>query len=88
MTADPRAASRIPGTRFFHTTVTPRLLAKSGPGGGWVRLDHNLSPGRRVAALRNLTIAVLRRAGHTNIAAGLRWAGYSFHHPLTLPGPA
>lgn len=41
---------------------------------------------RIMASLRNLTIAVLRRAGHTNIAEGLRWASYDFNHPLTLLG--
>ena len=43
---------------------------------------------RIMASLRNLAITVLRRAGHTNIAAGLRWASYSFDHPLTLLGLA
>lgn len=41
---------------------------------------------RIMASLRNLAITLLRRAGYTNIAQGLRWAGYSFHHPLTLLG--
>jgi predicted transposase YbfD/YdcC len=41
---------------------------------------------RIMASLRNLAIAVLRRAGYTNIAEGLRWASYSFDHPLTLLG--
>jgi predicted transposase YbfD/YdcC len=41
---------------------------------------------RIMASLRNLAIAVLRRAGYTNVAEGLRWAGYSFDHPLTLLG--
>lgn len=41
---------------------------------------------RIMASLRNLAITVLRRAGHTNIAAGLRWASYSFSHPLHLLG--
>jgi hypothetical protein len=41
---------------------------------------------RILASLRNLAIAVLRRAGYTNIAEGLRWASYSFDHPLTLLG--
>ena len=41
---------------------------------------------RIMASLRNLAIAVLRRAGYTNIAEGLRWASYSFNHPLTLLG--
>lgn len=31
-------------------------------------------------------IAVLCRAGHTNIAEGLRWVSYDFNHPLTLLG--
>jgi hypothetical protein len=39
-----------------------------------------------MASLRNLTIAVLRRAGYTNIAEGLRWASYNFNNPLTLLG--
>jgi predicted transposase YbfD/YdcC len=43
---------------------------------------------RIMASLRNLAIAVLRRAGYTNIAEGLRWASYSFDHPLTLLGIA
>lgn len=41
---------------------------------------------RIMTSLRNLAIAVLRRAGYTNIAEGLRWASYSFNHPLTLLG--
>ena len=41
---------------------------------------------RIMATLRNLAIAVLRRAGYTNIAEGLRWASYNFNHPLTLLG--
>jgi predicted transposase YbfD/YdcC len=41
---------------------------------------------RIMTSLRNLAIAVLRRAGYTNIAQGLRWASYSFDHPLTLLG--
>ena len=41
---------------------------------------------RIMASLRNLAIAVLRRAGYTNIAEGLRWASYNFNHPLTLLG--
>ncbi|MGH3974353.1 MAG: ISAs1 family transposase, partial [Pseudonocardiaceae bacterium] len=41
---------------------------------------------RIMASLRNLAIAVLRKAGHTNIAQGLRWASYDFNHPLTLLG--
>jgi predicted transposase YbfD/YdcC len=41
---------------------------------------------RIMASLRNLTM--LRRAGYTNIAQGLRWASYSFDHPLTLLGLA
>lgn len=43
---------------------------------------------RIMASLRNLAITVLRRAGHTNIAAGLRWASYNFDHPLSLLGLA
>ena len=41
---------------------------------------------RIMSSLPNLAIAVLRRAGYTNIAQGLRWASYSFDHPLTLLG--
>ncbi len=41
-----------------------------------------------MASLRILAITVLRRAGYTNIAEGLRWASYSFDHPLTLLGLA
>jgi predicted transposase YbfD/YdcC len=41
---------------------------------------------RIMASLRNFAIAVIRRAGYTNIAEGLRWASYSFNHPLTLLG--
>jgi hypothetical protein len=41
---------------------------------------------RIMSSLRNLAIAVLHRAGYTNIAQGLRWASYSFDHPLTLLG--
>jgi hypothetical protein len=41
---------------------------------------------RIMASLRNLAITILRRAGYTNIAQGLRWAGYSFDHPLALLG--
>jgi predicted transposase YbfD/YdcC len=41
---------------------------------------------RIMASLRNLAIAVIRRAGHTNIAQRLRWASYDFNHPLTLLG--
>ncbi|MCA1681987.1 MAG: ISAs1 family transposase, partial [Actinobacteria bacterium] len=41
---------------------------------------------RIMASLRNLAIAVIRRAGYTNITEGLRWASYSFDHPLTLLG--
>ncbi|MGH4025225.1 MAG: ISAs1 family transposase [Pseudonocardiaceae bacterium] len=41
---------------------------------------------RIMASLRNLAITVLRRAGHTNIAEGLRWASYNFQHPLNLLG--
>jgi hypothetical protein len=51
---------------------TSRIRTGSGP--------------RIMASLRNLAIAVLRRAGYTNIAEGLRWASYSFDHPLTLLG--
>ena len=43
---------------------------------------------RIMASLRNLAIIMLRRAGHTNIAQGLRWASYSFDHPLSLLGLA
>jgi hypothetical protein len=39
---------------------------------------------RIMASLRNLAIALIRRAGYTNIAEGLRWASYNFNHPLTL----
>jgi hypothetical protein len=39
-----------------------------------------------MSSLQNLAIAVLRRAGYTNIAQGLRWASHSFDHPLTLLG--
>jgi len=39
-----------------------------------------------MSSLRNLAIAVLRRAGYTNIAPGRRWAGYNVNHPLTLLG--
>jgi predicted transposase YbfD/YdcC len=53
---------------------TSRTRTRSGP--------------RIMASLRNLAIAVLRRAGYTNIAEGLRWASYSFDHPLTLLGIA
>lgn len=41
---------------------------------------------RIMTSLRNLTIAVLRHAGYTNIAEGLRWASYNFTHPLSLLG--
>ncbi|MBV9031064.1 MAG: hypothetical protein JO364_12335 [Pseudonocardiales bacterium] len=41
---------------------------------------------RIMSSLRNLAIAVLRRAGYTNIAPGRRWAGYNVNHPLTLLG--
>ncbi|MGH3920911.1 MAG: ISAs1 family transposase, partial [Pseudonocardiaceae bacterium] len=49
-----------------------RIRTRSGP--------------RIMASLRNLAIAVLRKAGHTNIAQGLRWASYDFNHPLILLG--
>jgi predicted transposase YbfD/YdcC len=38
----------------------------------------------RIAAMRNLSIAVLRADGWTNIAAGLRWAGRNYLNPLSL----
>jgi hypothetical protein len=41
-----------------------------------------------MTSLRNLAIAVLCRAGYTNIAEGLRWASYNFTNPLTLLGLA
>jgi hypothetical protein len=41
-----------------------------------------------MASLRNFAIAVIRRAGYTNTAEGLRWASYNFTHPLTLLGIA
>lgn len=41
---------------------------------------------RTMASLRNLAIAVIRRAGHTNIAQGLHWTSSDFNHPLTLLG--
>jgi hypothetical protein len=46
------------------------------------------SGSRIMTSLRNLAIAVLRRAGYTNIAEGLRWASYNFTNPLTLLGLA
>jgi predicted transposase YbfD/YdcC len=52
------------------TEDASRVRTRSGP--------------RIMASLRNLAIAVLRKAGHINIAEGLRWASYSFAHPLTL----
>jgi len=39
---------------------------------------------RNIAAMRNLSIAVLRADGWTNIAAGLRWAGRNYLNPLSL----
>jgi hypothetical protein len=48
-----------------------------------VRTGH--SP-RVMATLRNLAISVLRRAGATNIAAGLRWAGRNPTRALGLLG--
>jgi len=39
-----------------------------------------------MTSLRNLAIAVLHHAGHTNIAEDLRWASYSFNNPLSLLG--
>jgi hypothetical protein len=51
-------------------------------------------PHRLWTPRHGLAIAVLHRAGHTNIAECLRWASYNFNHPLTparphltLPGP-
>jgi hypothetical protein len=41
---------------------------------------------RVMATLRNLAISVLRRAGATNIAAGLRWAGRNPTRTLGLLG--
>ena len=41
-------------------------------------------PHRLWTPRHGLAIAVLRRAGHTNIAECLRWASYNFNHPLTL----
>jgi hypothetical protein len=41
---------------------------------------------RVMATLRNLAISVLRRAGATNIAAGLRWAGRNPTRALGLLG--
>jgi hypothetical protein len=34
--------------------------------------------------MRNLSIAVLRADGWTNIAAGLCWAGRNYLNPLSL----
>jgi hypothetical protein len=39
-----------------------------------------------MTSLRNLAIAVLRRAGYTNIAEGLRWASYNLNNALSLLG--
>jgi predicted transposase YbfD/YdcC len=39
-----------------------------------------------LASLRNLAISLLRRAGHSNIASGLRWAGWDIARPLGLLG--
>lgn len=41
---------------------------------------------RVMATLRNLAISVLRRAGATNIAAGLGWAGRNPTRALGLLG--
>ena len=41
---------------------------------------------RAMASLRNLAIGLLRQAGWTNIASGLRWAGYHSHRPFKLLG--
>lgn len=41
---------------------------------------------RVLASLRNLAIAALRRAGHTNTARGLRWAARDPQRPLTILG--
>ncbi|MGH3828628.1 MAG: ISAs1 family transposase [Pseudonocardiaceae bacterium] len=54
------------------TEDASRIRTRSGP--------------RIMTSLRNLAIAVLRRAGHTNVAEGLRWASYNFNNPLTLLG--
>ncbi|HUZ03543.1 MAG TPA: ISAs1 family transposase [Thermomicrobiaceae bacterium] len=39
---------------------------------------------RAMASLRNLVIGLLRLAGKTNIAAGLRWAARDINRALTL----
>lgn len=39
-----------------------------------------------MASLRNLAISAFRLAGHTNIAAALRWAARDYHRPLTILG--
>lgn len=39
-----------------------------------------------MASLRNLVISACRLAGHTNIAAALRWAARDYHRPLTILG--
>ena len=39
---------------------------------------------RTMASLRNLAIAALRQAGHTNVAKGLRWAARDAYRPLQL----
>ena len=49
---------------------------------------RTVSGPRIMESLRNLAITVLRRAGHSNIAEGLRWASYNFDHPLSLLGIA
>ena len=41
---------------------------------------------RVMASLRNLAISALRIAGHTNIAAALRWAARDHTRPLTILG--
>lgn len=41
-----------------------------------------------MASLRNLAISAFRLAGHTNIAAALRWAARDHHRPLTILGLA
>ncbi len=39
-----------------------------------------------MASLRNLAISAFRLAGHSNIAAALRWAARDYHRPLTILG--
>lgn len=41
---------------------------------------------RIMVSLRNLAIGLLRNAGWTNLAAGLRWASYDNVRPFTLLG--